>query len=135
VVDAAGEPETFRQMFDIARGGGLYQIQVAGVPTDRHTSIEVDSRPIDPMSFGGKVVFVGTYEEPINGWIPNIVYQKALRILGNWGGKMGPAYEEMMKGTVITEPLITHRFPLAEVNRAFEQQLTRNETVKVVVNP
>jgi len=135
VVDAAGEPETFRQMFEMTRGGGLYQIQIAGVPTDRHTSIRVAGTAIDPMSFGGKAVFVGTYEEPINGWIPNIVYQKALRILGNWGGKMGPAYEEMLKGTVITEPLITHQFPLADISKAFEQQLTRDQTVKVVVNP
>jgi len=135
VVDAAGEPETFEQMFEMARGGGLYQIQVAGVPTDRHTSIKVAGTPIDPMSFGGKVVFVGTYEEPINNWIPNIVYRKALRIMGNWGGMMGPAYEEMLKGTVITEPLVTHQFPLADINRAFEQQLTRDKTVKVVVNP
>ncbi len=135
VVDAAGEPETFRQMFEIARGGGLYQIQVAGVPTDRHTSIPVAGKRIDPMSFGGKVMFVGTYEEPINNWFPNIVYQKALRIMGNWGGMMGPAYEEMKKGTVVTEPLATHRFPLAEINQAFEQQLGRSESVKVFVNP
>lgn len=135
VIDAAGEPETFRQMFEIVRGGGLYQITHAGVATDRHTSIPLAGRQTDPMSFGGKAMFLGTYEEPINGWIPNIVYQKALRILGNWGGKMGPAFEEMKKGTVITEPLITHQFPLAEINQAFQQGLTRDKTIKVVVNP
>lgn len=135
VVDAAGEAETFRQMFEMVRGGGLYQIQVSGVPTDRHTSIKVSGKAIDPMSLGGKVVFVGTYEEPIKEWLPNVVYRKALRIVGNWGGMMGPAYKLMAEGKIVTEPLATHRFPLAEINEAFEQQLRRNESIKVFVNP
>ena len=135
VVDAAGEPETFRQMFAMARGGGLYQIQVAGVPTDRHTSIPVAGKRIDPMSLGGKVVFVGSYEESIKEWNPSIVYQKALQIVGNWGGIMGPAAELMIEGKVITEPLVTHKFPLSDINEAFAQQLKRDESVKVMVNP
>ena len=135
VVDAAGEPETFRQMFEIARGGGLWQIQVAGVPTDRHTSIPIAGKPIDPMSLGGKVVFVGSYEESIKEWNPSVVYQKALQIVGNWGGMMGPAYKLMREGKVLTESLVTHRFPLADINAAFAQQLKRGESVKVMVNP
>ena len=135
VVDAAGEPETFKQMFEIVRGGGLYQIQVAGIPTDRHTNTEVGGKSIDPMSFGGKLVFVGTYEKPINDWYPNIIYTKALQIVGNWGGMMKPAFDLMTAGKVNTVPLVTHEFPLAEINEAFEQQLRRDESVKVVVHP
>ncbi len=135
VVDAAGEPATFRQMFEIVRGGGLYQIQVAGIPTDRHTNTELAGKPIDPMSLGGKLVFVGTYEEAIDGWYPNIIYTKAVQIVGNWGGMMKPAYELMKEGKVVTEPLLTHEFPLADINAAFDQQLTREESVKVLVKP
>ncbi len=135
VVDAAGEPDTFQQMFQIVRGGGLYQIQVAGIPTDRHTNTELAGKPIDPMSLGGKLVFVGTYEEPIDGWYPNIIYTKAVQIVGNWGGMMKPAFDFMKEGKVVTGPLITHEFPLADINAAFDMQLTRNESVKVLVKP
>ena len=135
VVDAAGVPETFRQMFEIVRGGGLYQIQVRGVPTDRHTTTPLDGKPIDPMSLGGKVVMVGSYEEPIEQWLPNIVFMKALRIVGNWGGMMRPAFDRMQDGKVSPGPLIPHEFPRAEIGEAFETQLRRDESVKVVVKP
>lgn len=135
VVDAAGEPDVFRQMFEIVRGGGLYQIQVSGVPTDRHSSTKVGGKPIDPMSLGGKVVMVGKYEDPIEQWLPNIIFQKAVQLVGNWGGIMGPAYDLMKAGKVITEPLVTHRFPLADINEAFEHQLKRDQSVKVMVLP
>lgn len=128
VVDAAGSPETFRQAFEIVRGGGLYQIQIKGATA-------IDGKPIDAMSPGGKIVMVGMYEEPITEWFPNVIFMKALRIVGSWGGMMREAFDLMVAGKVDTESLITHEFPLDDINEAFETQLRRSESVKVLVKP
>jgi threonine dehydrogenase-like Zn-dependent dehydrogenase len=135
VVDAAGEPAVFHQMFEIVRGGGLWQIQSSGNPTDRHTAMKLRGISVDTMSFGGMVAFVGTYEEPVNDFIPNVIYRKAIKAVGNWGGMMRPAYDWMRDGTIRTDELITHQYPLADINEAFEMQLTRNESIKVIVHP
>ena len=86
-------------------------------------------------SFGGMVAFVGTYEEPVNDFIPIVIYGKAIKAVGNWGGMMRPAYDWMRDGTIRTDELITHQYPLADINEAFEMQLTRNESIKVIVHP
>jgi len=131
VVDAAGSPAVFKQAFEIVRGGALYQTLVRGItPT-------LD-RPVDPM--GGKVMMVASYHQPVNEWIPNILFMKTVRVIGNWGGRakgrktsMQEALEFVRTGKVNTKPLITHEFPLDKINEAFEQGLKRDEAIKVLV--
>ena len=71
----------------------------------------------------------------IPGRIPNIVFRKALRLIGNWGGNMKQAFNLMRAGKVNTKPLITHEFPLDKINQAFETASKSDESVKVIVKP
>jgi len=119
-------PAAFHQAFEMVRGGGLYQIQVRGVTN-------IGGRPIDAQSLGGKVAIVAA--PPQVEWQPRIVFMKALRIVGNWGGNMRQAYNLMRAGKINTKPLITHEFPLDKINEAFETASKINEAVKVIVKP
>jgi len=116
-------PVAFQQAFEVVRGGGLYQMQVMGHPT-----------VTDPFSPGGKIVMVagpGQFE-----WrFSDVVIQKALRIIGSWGGRMKGVLDLLRAGKVNTKPLITHEFPLDNINEAFATQLKRDEAVKVLVKP
>lgn len=119
-------PEAYHEAFEVVRGGGLYQMNVRGITA-------ADGRPIDAMSPGGKVVVVavpGTIE-----WQPSVVFMKALKIIGSWGGMGKPAFDLMQEGKVKTASLISHEFSLDNINEAFEMALTRHESIKVLVKP
>lgn len=119
-------PEAYLEAFQVVRGGGLYQMQMRGLTT-------IDGRPIDAMSPGGKVGIVsvpGTVE-----WHPGVIFTKALRIIGSWGGMGKQAFDLMKEGKVKTESLISHEFTMDHINEAFEMALTRNQSIKVLVKP
>ena len=119
-------PAAFHQAFEMVRGGGLYQMQIRGVTA-------IGGRPIDPQSLGGKVAMVAA--PPEVEWQPRVVFMKALRIVGNWGGNMRLALGLMRAGRVSTQQCITHEFPLDRINEAFETALNREESLKVLVKP
>ena len=117
-------PAAYNQAFDVIRGGGLYQMQMRGVT-------EIDGKPVMPLSQGGRVGMVavpGRIE-----WDSGVVYHKALRIYGSWGGAGGPAFELMKEGKIKTEPLITHEYPIEQINEAFEMACDVQESIKVLV--
>jgi len=41
----------------------------------------------------------------------------------------------MCAGEIDTETLISHSFPLEEVNEAFKMGLTRDKSIKVLIKP
>jgi len=119
-------PEAYHEAFEVVRGGGLYQMQERGV-------YRIDDKPVIPSSLGGKVVAVavpGKIE-----WLPSVIYRKALTIIGSWGGLGGPAFKLMQEGKVKTESLLTHEFPLEQINEAFEMAMNARESLKVLVKP
>ena len=65
----------------------------------------------------------------------NTLYVKAMTVMGCIGGKMGESYRLMSAGEIKTESLISHNFPLEEINEAFRMGLNRGESIKVIVNP
>ena len=62
-----------------------------------------------------------------------VVYVKALTVKGCIGGKMAKAFELMSTGEIDTTPLISHVFPLDEINEAFEIATKPDESIKVLV--
>lgn len=81
---------------------------------------------------GGTIVFVGLPEGPAPIDTTKIVH-KAPRIVGSLGGDFARSLDLLASGQVVTAPLITHTFGLAEAGEAFETQLRADETVKVMV--
>lgn len=109
VMECAGKPQTFNLALDAARTGG-------------------------------RVVLVGLYEEPVT-FSPNDIIHKTLNVVSSFARPHAQpfgarnAVELIADGTVRVDPLITHRFPLEKINEAFEQQLSAQDTIKVLVVP
>ena len=115
-------PDAWRQAFEVVRGGALWHTIVMKKPA------------IDPSGPGGKVVMVAGTQPP-DFRLP--IVQKELTFRGSWGGNMKQALELLRSGKVNTEPWVTDtpEFSLDEIKEAFETQLKRDESVKVVIRP
>jgi threonine 3-dehydrogenase len=115
----------FEQAFAMVRGGGQYEVNVLKKPR----------AGIDVMSLGGKVVMVAGPRDLAEWGAARSVVQKALTIIGSWGGSFQEAFDFIRTGKVNTKPLITHEFPLEKINEAFETQLELDKSIKVIVKP
>jgi threonine dehydrogenase-like Zn-dependent dehydrogenase len=104
--------------FDLVRGGALYHTLVMNKPVTQPE--------------GGKVVMIAG-NAPM-GWVSPIM-RKELTVRGSWGGSMKEAFDLMQEGKFTTEDLITHEFSMDDINEAFEMQLTRDKSIKVLVKP
>ena len=106
----------------IARGGDFWQ---AIQPPDK--------RPTDMPDEGGKIVLVGLggqVDFPLDRAIV-----KGLTIIGSICGALTPARDLMAQRKIEIAPLITHEFPLDDINDAFEASTKPDEAVKVVLKP
>jgi (R,R)-butanediol dehydrogenase/meso-butanediol dehydrogenase/diacetyl reductase len=84
---------------------------------------------------GGKIDLVGLYQEPIT-WNPTFLVSNDISLIGcglKWDLPGG--LDLIKKGIIDVKPLITHRFPLSAVKKAFDTQLKLPDAIKVVVNP
>jgi (R,R)-butanediol dehydrogenase/meso-butanediol dehydrogenase/diacetyl reductase len=128
VVDAAREDivPRVRELTD-ARGADIVY-ECAGSPATFEQALQMVHR-------GGRVEVVGLYEEPIT-WDPTFIVSNDIDIGGTGLAFNLPGAMELLEsGQVDTRPLITHEFPLDEINEAFETQLTADDAVKVMVKP
>ena len=107
--------------------------ECTGSPVVLRTAIETARR-------GGRLVVVALYEETAE-LDPNQIVIKDLRMHGSFGYGSGAfrgfpdALSLLDEGKLATEPLITHRLELGQIESAFEAQLDRDESIKVMVNP
>jgi len=107
--------------------------ECTGSPAVLATAIETARR-------GGSLVVVALYEEPAE-LDPNQIVIKDLRVHGSFGYGSGAfkgfpdALSLLEQGKLQAEPLITHRMTLEEIEPAFEAQLDRDASIKVMVSP
>ena len=83
---------------------------------------------------GGRVIQVGNLPAGQSPVAANLVMSKELLYQGSF--RFNPddyaiAVEEIVSGQIDLKPLMTHTFPLAEANRAFEVALDRSQSMKV----
>ena len=90
---------------------------------------------IDCVRFGGKVLVVAAHlgEIKLN---PAALLTHEARIYGSWSydREFERAIELLSQRVIDLRPLISHRFPLESLPRAFEVQANAAESVKVMVN-
>jgi L-iditol 2-dehydrogenase len=107
VIDCAGADETFDQSLKMAKPGG-------------------------------RVVLVAFYHGPVTADVSHAV-RRNLTIYterGEGGTSVGRALALLAAGRIRAKPLITHAFPLSEVQRAFEVFEGRiGDPIKVIVHP
>ncbi|MGI9657805.1 MAG: zinc-dependent alcohol dehydrogenase, partial [Gaiellaceae bacterium] len=95
---------------------------------------------IETARRGGRLVVVALYEEPAE-LDPNQIVIKDLRVHGSFGYGSGAfkgfpdALALLEQGKLQSEQLITHRMALEQIEPAFEAQLDRDASIKVMVSP
>ncbi len=112
-------PDAWHDSFEVVRGGALWHRLRMNKPVTKHD--------------GGKVVMVAGSASP-EWWSP-ILWRKELTVRGSWGGRGREALDMVKAGKINTKDLITHEFALDDITEAYEMQLKRNESVKVLVKP
>jgi len=106
VVEAAGPIEAVKLMVDLRRRGTRWN--VFGITT--HETFELD---------GGRAHFLEGRMDASFGTTP-LAMSRAIRL--------------METGVVDTEKVITHRFPLAEIDKAIETMESPDRN-KIIINP
>ena len=82
---------------------------------------------------GGTVVQVGNMPAGMSQVPVNFIMSKELKYLGTFrfGSEYRTAVEELVSGRINLQPLMTHRFPMAEANAAFAMAVDRSQSMKV----
>lgn len=93
---------------------------------------------IDLVRAGGKVVMVAFYEDPITVHMSKAVkrHVQFYTVRGEGRRNVGRALSLMAQGKMDLRSLITHCFPLTEINKAFEVFINRiGGALKVIIHP
>ena len=102
--------------------------ECAGVPATVTQALKI-------VRHGGYVISVANAEEPAPLDV-TVMAQKEINFLGSYAyiNEFEEAVSLVASGKVRLAPLISHVFPLEQVNEAFEMQLNAAESVKVVLD-
>ncbi len=91
VIDCAAKGDTMNQSIRVARSGGRFIL--TGIPSGSHHSLDIDTLRLEELAF-------------FNVRRSNDESRTALELIGQHRARLAP--------------LVTHRFPLADIQRAFE---------------
>ena len=136
LINAAEQDAVARIMEETSGRGADIVVEAAGIPATFQQSIDMVRRD-------GKVMAVATYDEAFEfdpslarpGLRNSSLVRKAVRMIGCYGGDNHGAYDLIRRGKVKASQVVTHTFPLSEIERAFQVQMDAHESVKVLVEP
>jgi (R,R)-butanediol dehydrogenase/meso-butanediol dehydrogenase/diacetyl reductase len=92
---------------------------------------------LDTVRAGGQIVVLALYDDPVT-FNPTALVQKELRLQGSiayTSEDFAEAIELLRRGDARADTLITHREPLDDIGGAFRTQLSKDESLKVLVRP
>jgi (R,R)-butanediol dehydrogenase/meso-butanediol dehydrogenase/diacetyl reductase len=92
---------------------------------------------IGAVRAGGAVVVLALYDDPIS-FNPTMLVQKEIRFQGSiayTSEDFADAVELLRGGAARADTLITHREGLEDIEQAFQVQLAKDRSLKVLVNP
>jgi 2-desacetyl-2-hydroxyethyl bacteriochlorophyllide A dehydrogenase len=104
--------------------------ECSGVPALANAALEA-------IRAGGTIVVLALYDDPVT-FNPTVLVQKEIRLQGSiayTGEDFAEAVELLRSGRAQSTPLITQRTSLDEIGDAFEVQLQKDRSLKVVVMP
>jgi 2-desacetyl-2-hydroxyethyl bacteriochlorophyllide A dehydrogenase len=121
LVNAYGEPEPFGGIVDVV-------IDAAGVGQAMQDAL-------DAMNFGARYSIIALHKHSID-FDPFMVMMKYLVIRGSqaYTDEFDQVMGFMANGKANLKPLITHRYPLADINAALKMASKVTEAVKVIVD-
>jgi 2-desacetyl-2-hydroxyethyl bacteriochlorophyllide A dehydrogenase len=92
------------------------------------------SQALDITHRGGKINLVGLFEHPIS-WDPSFLARNDLTLIGcglHWD--LPGAVKLLKNGTVSTQKLVTHHFPLGSIKEGFLTQQKDSTAIKVMID-
>jgi 2-desacetyl-2-hydroxyethyl bacteriochlorophyllide A dehydrogenase len=104
--------------------------ECSGVPA-------VADAALEQIRAGGTIVVLALYDDPLT-FNPTLLVQKEIRLQGSiayTGEDFAEAVSLINEGKAQAHPLITQRLPLDEIGHAFEVQLDKDRSLKVLVTP
>jgi threonine dehydrogenase-like Zn-dependent dehydrogenase len=104
--------------------------ECSGVPALANAALE-------HIRAGGTIVVLALYDDPVT-FNPTVLVQKEIRLQGSiayTGEDFADAVELLRSGQAQATPLITQRASLDDIGEAFEVQLQKDRSLKVVVMP
>jgi (R,R)-butanediol dehydrogenase / meso-butanediol dehydrogenase / diacetyl reductase len=123
VAEALGSVLTEGQEIDMV-------FECSGVPALANAALE-------QVRAGGTIVVLALYDDPVT-FNPTLLVQKEVRLQGSiayTGEDFADAVELLRGGAAQATPLITQRASLDDISEAFEIQLNKDRSLKVVVVP
>ncbi len=136
LINAAEEDALESVMAQTSGRGADIVVETAGIPATFLQSIDMVRRD-------GKVMAVATYDEAFEfdpslarpGMRMSSLVRKAVRMIGCYGGDNRGAYGLIRKGMLKADQVVTHTYPLDEIEKAFEAQMDSRESIKVMIEP
>jgi threonine 3-dehydrogenase len=128
----AREPDTVQRVEEATNGDGV------DVVLEMSGSRQALEQALAFVTRGGRISLLGIFASPVEVHLSDLVIQKGLRLYGVYGRRIYDTWERtqalLRSGAVDPGPLITHRFDLADWERAFELVASRHAG-KVVLLP
>lgn len=124
-----GAGDVVRSLRRLTRGGPDIVVEAIGNPATIAQGYEL-VRP------GGRLCVIGYTNEPLTISPAKLMYRE-VEIVGSLGCRpvdYPPLIEMVRTGKIQLRPLVTHRFPLAEIAEAFEV-MKRGESLRSIVIP
>jgi threonine 3-dehydrogenase len=128
----ATDPSTAVRIRDATGGDGVEVVlEMSGAQAALDQALSVITR-------GGRISLLGIFGQPVRLDVSNLVIEQGLRIHGVFGRRIYDTWERtqalLRSGTLDVTPILTHRFDLADWERAFELIASRHAG-KVVLVP
>ena len=92
---------------------------------------------LDAVRGGGQIVVLALYDDPVT-FNPTALVQKELRLQGSiayTSEDFAEAIDLLRRGAARADTLITHRERLDDIGEAFRVQLSKDQSLKVLVTP
>jgi threonine dehydrogenase-like Zn-dependent dehydrogenase len=124
------DPDAARKIKDLCGGRGPdCALDCSGVVAAHRLCIEATRRK-------GKVAFVGECSDDTPLRISPDMIRKGLTLIGSWHYNLNlfPQIMRVIQNSALVPRLITHTFPLSEVQRAFEVSAAA-EHAKIILRP
>jgi L-iditol 2-dehydrogenase len=91
---------------------------------------------VDVTRRKGRVAFVGECHDDLKLRISPDMIRKGLTLMGSWHYNLAdfPKVMQVIQGSPLISSLITHRFPMRQIQEAFECSISR-QSGKIILNP
>lgn len=124
------DPDAVQKIKELCGGSGPdYAVDCSGV-------VAAHRLCIDAVRHRGSIVFVGESHTETPVTISKDMIRKGIRLIGSWHYNLNdfPQLMQVIRHSPLADKLITHVFPMSEIEKAFETSAGQN-CAKILLKP